>query len=432
MEENAVKKTLNRRTFIGTGTAGLAGAAITGSGNANARIVGANDRINIGFIGCGDRGHSIMRSMSKYMDTENFTFTALCDVWKLNLNKSAAFINEATGKKPRTFSRYNDLIELKDIDAVMIATSDHAHSTILITASDAGKDVFCEKPMAMNMEEARGAVDAVRRNKTVCQISTQRRSEGSFIAAARYIQEGNLGKISTVDLKWNDNSPRWLKKFDNVWREDVDWEGFLMHTQKYPFHPRRFRCWHLYRAYTTGPIGVLGAHLIDLVTWFMKAPYPKSAVAFGDRLVWKDREHFDTFIATYKYEDFLVSLEHRFGNSTRRSEAVFYGTQGILTSEIISNEGRVDPNRIEPTGEMYKTSPLALVEESGKPREITLEPDPSGMDHNLNWIRAMRDRKDPNTTVEDGYSHSVAAMMGLWAAEREKCLVYDPDKRDIF
>lgn len=431
MNRNSENRRLKRRRFIGIGAGSLAGAALVVPAVSQARTLGANDRINIGVIGCGGRSGGLMKVMAGFMKEENFTFTALCDVWKPNLENRAQWVKEITGKQPKTCSRYQDLLAMNDVDAVMITTPDHGHSPILIAASDAGKDVFCEKPMVMNMKEARGAVDAVRRNKTICQIGTQRRSDGRFITAARYIQEGNLGKISTIDLKWNDNGPRWDRNYADVRRDDVDWDGYLMHTEKYPFHPRRYRCWHLYRDYSIGIIGLLGAHLTDLVSWYMKAPCPESAVAFGDRLVWKNREHYDTIIATYKYPDFIVTCEHRLGNNSMRSEAVFYGTQGIVTSQMISAEGRVDPKRLEPTGQIYSTSPLARQTEDGKPAEIPLEPDPAGMDHNRNWIRAMRNRKDPSATVEDGYSHSLIAMMGHLAADSGKCLKYDPQRREI-
>lgn len=425
------RKKVNRRTFLASGTGGVAAAALAMPSRSYARVIGANDRINIGVIGCGNRSGDLMNAMTGFMKEENFTFTALCDVWKPALERRSDWVKEKTGKAPITFSRYQKLLELDEVDAVMITTPDHGHSPILIAASNAGKDVFCEKPMAMNMKEARGAVDAVRSNKTICQIGTQRRSHGRFITAARYIQQGNLGKVISVDLKWNDNGPRWDRNFDDVRREDVDWEGYLMHTTKYPFHPRRYRCWHLYRDYSIGTIGLLGAHLTDLVTWFLKAPHPESAVAFGDRLVWKNREHYDTIIATYKYPGFIVTCEHRLGNNSMRSESMFFGTQGILTSEMISSEGSVDPKRLEPTGQIYSTSPLSQKSEDGKPKEIQIETDPSGMDHNLNWIHAMRDRKDPNATVEDGYSHSLIAMMGHFAADYGKRMVYDSENREI-
>ncbi|MCE5248649.1 Gfo/Idh/MocA family oxidoreductase [bacterium] len=423
---------MRRRLFLGTGAGGLAGAVLSRPFSASARVIGANDRINIGVIGCGGRSGDLMRTMAGFMKQENFTFTALCDVWKPGLEKRAAWVREVTGSSPKTFSRYNDLLALKDVDAVMITTPDHGHSPVLIAASNAGKDVFCEKPMAMTMEEARGAVDTVRRNKTICQIGTQHRSEGKYITAAKYIQEGKIGKVITVDLKYNDNGPRWERNFSDVKEEDVDWEGYLMHTKKYPFHPRRYRCWHLYRDYSIGLIGLLGAHCTDLVTWFMKAPYPESAVAFGDRLVWKDREHYDTIIALYKYKDFIVTCEHRLGNKSMRSQALFYGTQGMITPEFISSEGHVDPKRLEPAaGAIYTTSPLIQSETDNKPVETPLEPDPTEVDHNLNWIRAMRDRKDPNATVEDGFSHSVIAIMGHMAADKRKAVAYDPSKREI-
>ncbi len=432
MNRNSEKKSLNRRNFLAAGAGGIAGAALAVPSNARARVFGANDRINIGVIGCGGRAGGLMESMAGFIEEENFTFTALCDVWKVNLEKKALWVKKLTGKKPKTFSRYQDLLALKEVDAVMICTPDHGHSPILIAACDVGKDVFCEKPMSMNIEEAREAVDAVRRNGSIVQIGTQRRSQGNFMAAAGFIQSGKLGKVSVIDLKWNDAGPRWRRSYTDVRPEEVDWEGYLMHLPPRQFDPRRYRCWHLYRDYSIGLVGLLGAHLTDLVHWYMDDPYPASVTAQGGTLVWKNREHYDTIICTYKYpKDFIVTYESRLCNSSMRSESVFYGTQGILAGNTISSEGRVPPDRAEPTGKQYPTSPLSAQDGDGKPSEITLEPAPGQIDHMRNWVQCVRERKTPNATVEHGYSHSIAAIMGHLAADTGKHLVYDPVKREI-
>ncbi len=416
----------SRRSFIAGTAAAAASTALSAS--SYARVIGANDRIGIGVIGCGNRGVDLMNQMLPFKDSENFTINALCDVWKKNRNKSGIWIKNNFGRRPKMKARYQELLELPEVDAVLIASPDHTHVRIMTAASDLGKDVFCEKPMAMNMEDARAAVETVRKNKTICQIGTQRRSDGRYISAAKYIQGGNLGTVVSADLKWNDSSPRWVRDFNDVKPDDLDWEAFLQDAPKRPFDPRRYKCWHLYRDYSLGPLAVLGAHLTDLVTWYLGMGCPENAVAFGDRIVWKEREQYDTIIATFKYPGFIATCEHRLGNSSMRSEAAFYGTQGTLTAQEISNEGMVDPKLLAPKGDIFASSPLASAKTE---KRIPIEADPEGRHHIVDWIHAMRDRRDPSATVEDGYVHSVISMMGQWAAERKKCLAYDADKRDI-
>lgn len=427
MYSDSKRSKIGRRSFLSGAAA--AGTTSVLSASSYARVIGANDRISIGVIGCGGRGNDLMKQMLPFKDAENFTINAVCDVWKTNRNKGGIWVKNNFGRRPKMYSRYSDMIENNDVDAVMITSPDHTHCPILIEASDMGKDVLVEKPLAMHMDEARAAVDTVRKNKTICQVGTQRRSDGRYMSAAKYIQGGNLGKVISADLKWNDNSPRWNKDFSDVKAEDLDWEGFLINAEKRPFDPRRYRSWHLYRDYSLGPIAVLGAHLTDLISWYLETGCPEKAVAFGDRIVWKDREQYDTIIATFKYPNFIATCEHRLGNGSMRSEAVFYGTQGTLTATEISTEGRVDPKRIAATGDIFVNSPLAATEDGEK--KVTIESDPKNIHHCVDWIRAMRERRDPNATVEDGYIHSVVSMMGQWAAEKGKCLAYDETIKDI-
>ncbi|HUU28904.1 MAG TPA: Gfo/Idh/MocA family oxidoreductase [archaeon] len=434
MSRESTGKQPNRRKFL-TVTAGhLAGAVLAMPSSGAARVPGANDRLSIGVIGCGNRSTSLIEDMAKFMKEENFEFTALCDVWTVNLNKMTQKIKELTGRTPRTFSRYQDLLALKDIDAVMVTTPDLAHTPILIAACDAGKDAFCEKPMSMNMAEAREAVDAVRRSGRIVQVGTQRRSDGIYMAAAEFIRSGALGEITVIDLKWNDAGPRWERNYDDVKESDVNWEGYLMHLPRRPFDPRRFRCWHLYRDYTIGVVGLLGAHHTDQVHWSMDDPYPESVTATGGTLVWKNREHYDTMLCSFKYrKGFLVSYETRLGNAAMRAETVYYGTNGTFdtSSWTWTGEGRVLPERLEPGNRQYPTSAFAMQEGAAKQEEVKIEPDPRGMDHMRNWVQCIRDRKEPNATVENGFSHSLAAIMAHRAADTGKRMVYDPVSRDI-
>jgi predicted dehydrogenase len=424
----------DRRKFLTTAAGGLAGAVLATPASSAARVAGANDRLSIGIIGCGNRAASLVNDMAGFMREENFEFTAVCDVWKVNLNKTARSVQDLSGRAPRTFSRYQDLLALKDVDAVMVTTSDHGHSPILIAACDAGKDAFCEKPMSMNMAEAREAVNAVRRSGRIVQIGTQRRSDGIYMAAAKFVRSGALGQISVVELKWNDAGPRWERAYDNVRQEDVDWQGYLLHLPKRQFDPRRFRLWHLYRDYTIGVVGLLGAHHTDQVHWFMDEPYPESVTATGATLVWKNREHYDTILCSFKYpKGFLVAYETRLGNASMRAEAVFYGTNGTLDTKTwtMTGEGRVLPERLEPGSTQYPTSPFAMNEGKDKQQEVKITPDPQGMDHMRNWIKCIRSRKTPNATVENGFCHSLAAIMAHKAADTGKRIVYNPVKRDI-
>ena len=407
------KKGQNRRDFLGRSAAGMAGLAVSGLGPTS-RVLGANDRISIGLIGCGGRGNDRMRRARAVAKELNLDFTAVCDVWRKNRVQTAARVKEWTGKDPFSCSRHADLLARSDVDAVIIATPDHAHTPILIAAVRAGKDAYCEKPMAVRFEDAVEALKAVRETKRVVQIGTQRRSDGKHIAGAKLIQSGVLGKISEVETCWHDCNPRWARAYGDVKEEDVDWEQYLMYLPKRSFDPRRHRCWHLYKDYTVGTPGLLGSHTIDVGTWFMEDPLPETAVAHGGIYVWKDgREHADTIECLFGYpKGFMLTYSTRLGNNKMGAEAIFYGTKGTFDTKS------------------WTVSPVGGRANERVKEEIKVKPE-RGIDHVRNWIECLRSRKDPNAPIEAGYAHSVASIMAFRAWESGRRQLYVPATQEI-
>jgi len=148
-----------------------------------ARIPGANDRISLGHIGVGNRGRELGSVVASLKDQHNVEMTAVCDLWSVNRDRAAKAATSAYGRAPRLFQYFEDLLELKDVDAVIISTADFQHATHLTMAAEADKDAYCEKPMANVLEEAKAARDAVRSRNLVVQVGTQHRSEPYQTAA---------------------------------------------------------------------------------------------------------------------------------------------------------------------------------------------------------------------------------------------------------
>ncbi len=188
----------SRRDFIVS--AARAGAGVFAALNPvmASRVLGANDRIHVGIIGCGGRGSALRRIVEGLAEQCNVAVIALCDVWKPALEMNSAATEEAFGRAPETFTRYGNLLALKEVDAVMIATPDFAHAPILRDAAEAGKHAYCEKPMASRIEDANAALEAVESNGIVCQVGTQRRSCPRHQKAAEIVQSAILGVISEV------------------------------------------------------------------------------------------------------------------------------------------------------------------------------------------------------------------------------------------
>lgn len=401
---------LTRRKFLAR--SGAATGALTTLRLSSSRALGANDRISIGVIGCGGRGSSLMGDARKQEDL-NVEITAICDVWRPGRERTVARVKEWYGREPRAFSRYEELLALDDVDAVIIATPDFAHSPILTAAARAGKDAYCEKPMATKLEDAKAAVDAVTENERVVQIGTQRRSDGRHKGAAELIQSGVLGTISEVEAAFHDANPRWARGYGDVREEDVDWEGYLVGLPKRPFDPARFRRWHLYKDYTVGTPGLLGSHMMDVAIWFMDDLLPLTGTANGGIFVWDDgREHADTLRCLLTYpKGWLLNYCTRLGNTTRPADLVFYGLKGTFDTSSWTAKG--DGGGREKLAEPVKAQ--------AKP----------GENHMRNWLECIRSREKPNAPIEAGYAHSVASIMCFQAFETGRTQAYDAEKREI-
>jgi predicted dehydrogenase len=397
---------IGRREFIAKSAMGLAAMSL------GSRVLGANDRISIGVIGAGGQGQGDMRAAMSFSKDLNVEVTAICDVWRLNRESAVAAVEKQYGRKPREFVDHQDLLALDDVDAVIIATPDFHHCRILNDAMHAGKDVFVEKPMAMFFDQAKESLAIQKQTKAVVQVGTQRRSDGRHAAGAQFIRSGALGTISRVEAAWNDCGPRWKKDISNVKPEDIDWNRYLIGAKKRPFDPSRFREWQLYRDYSSGTVGLLGAHMIDVVHWFMDDPLPTSAVAHGGRYVWKEREHEDTLYALFDYpKGFMMRYLTGLGNATG-SGCYFYGTNGMFdtTSWKATGVGGAGEKQIK------------------EERIITSS---AGTNHVRNFLECVRSRQTPNASIADGYAHSICAIMAEMSLKTGKKIIYDHEKQEL-
>lgn len=297
------RQALSRRAFLGCTTAGLALAA---AGRA------PNDRLAVGIVGPGGRGRSLLKTFFDVQGECKADLVAICDLWGRNRERAADWVKQASGKEPRQYHRLADMLALPNLDAVIIATADHAHALQLIECVKAGKHVYCEKPFANVLDEANAAIDACRQAGHVVTIGTQRRSDPRYRAAAELVRSGVLGPIHGVEMTLNAYSPyRWRRDADvKALKEgDTDWKAFLMNKPHRPFDPRQYVEFRLFRDFSSGIIDQWMTHLIDTAHLLTGATLPLSAVAHGGTYVWKDyRENGDTVKVLLEYpQGFLVS-----------------------------------------------------------------------------------------------------------------------------
>jgi len=399
------------------------------------RILGANDRISLGHIGVGRRGTGLA-GIAAQLKAKNVEMTAVCDLWKVNREAAAARAQTAYGRAPRAFQYMEDLLALKDVDAVLISTADFQHATHLKTVVEAGKDAYCEKPMANDLAEAKAARDAVLRSDRIVQVGTQHRSEPYQIAARDFIRSGALGDVSKVEIVWNYHGPRWRGREEvaQLREQDTDWRRWLLGKPYRPFDPRMYFEFRLYKDFSSGIADQWMSHGIDLIHYFLDDEFPRSVMASGGVFAWKDgRENPDTFQALLEYpKGFLVSYATSFGNDAdsfsrimgKAATLVNIGGEGSPRWKWVEEKGthETDPN--VKRAEKYVTLP-------GDDRVPPTSISDDDLSHMTNWFECLRSRKQPNATVRNGFAHSVACIMAARAYREGRKLYWDARTESI-
>jgi predicted dehydrogenase len=395
----------SRRAFLEE-TSALAALGI-GSGLALASTR-PSDRIGIGMIGVGGRGTDHLHELIRLASSHNVAITAVCDVWRKARETATETLKRSGAHPAKQFSRFGDLLEQPDVDAVVIATPDFSHGTILAAALKAKKDVFVEKPMTIDLTSAQRALELARSGERIVQVGTQRRSDGRFRAAAKLASSGVLGKVNRVSASVAFNESRWRRATSDCSAADVDWDAYLLSLPRRPFDPRLLRRWQLYRETSNGLPGLWMTHFADAVHLVTGASVPDRAVALGGIYVWKDgREHTDTFQAVLEYpEGFLFDWGMGLGNTAGGHFRV-HGTKGTLD---------LDRWTIQPEGR------------GEKPRPVVAERSSSHME---NWLDCLRTRQRPNADIEYGYQHVVATVMAAQALETGRRQAFHAEKRAI-
>lgn len=418
---------MSRRQFV----AGVASTgAMVATGNVLAKPRGANERVRVGFVGPGGRGRGLLGEFLKEAKSLNMEMVAICDLWHRVRETAAGMVKGASGKQPKLCRNTDELYEMKDLDAVIIATPDFAHALHCAEAVKNGLDVYVEKPLADVLEDAKICRQAVKQSGKIVQVGTQRRSEGKYHGAAEFIKSGKFGKVVKVEMHWNVNqSKRWRRQGEcNLLAGDAAsgkfnvadaWKRYRMNRPDDEFHPRKYLEFRLFWPYSCGLPDQWMSHQIDTVGWLTGDPYPISAVASGGIYQWKDgRRNPDTFTALLEYPSgFQVSWHGRQTNGAGGTREIYLSNWGTLDlgSGKITGDGGGDDNK----------SP------GSKKLEQMAIPEKPSVGHMRNWMDCVRSRRQPNADIEAGYSHAVAVAMAVQALHTGKRITFDPKTHEI-
>ena len=443
-------KKITRRSFIGTSTTGVLGFSAGLSAKSYGRIIGSNDRINIAFLGTGGRSYGHRRMVQGSCQDKNLDVVAVCDIWKQNREKAAADCFDKFNTKVKQFKYSEKLLNDKDVDAVMIATGDHQHAKILDEVVEAGKDCYCEKPMAQNIEEAKLARDTVLNSKQIVQMGSQWVSEPIHRKVREIVRSGRLGQITKIDQCWNDNNHRWHEPNDpdvaSIREEDTDWNRWLLGTPYEPFDPRKYFEFRIFEKYSGGITSQWMSHGIGLVHFYTDTAIPDSMVANGGIFGWPDiRENPDTFqaLATYEKERFLYSYASSYANKFG-DHTTIHGKDGTLFSHGGEGSPRwfFIPEHLDlPAGfDFYEglkqavdrgeAEMITVPEFEGKVPPTRLSDD--SKPHLDNWIDCIRDRNpETNGHIMSGFWHSIGIVMATQSYREGKKLYWDRTLEEI-
>ncbi len=431
---------VNRREFLQATVAAAVAARSSSLGAAQ----GANDRIRVGIIGCGNRGNQVATDWMKHKDT---IFTAACDVARDRLEKTAASLGQTQGNKLDEYEDYRKILERKDIDAVLIATPDHWHSPMTIDAIAAGKDIYVEKPVSNEIEPAVRMRDAARKSNRIIQVGLQQRSWHHFQEAAKLFQENYIGtSINHCQMcppggggfgGGRGQQPQTPQPPP----EGFNWEMFQGPAKRKPFNPAR-RNWRGWYDYGGGNLTDWGVHLTDIMSWFMrldgKPPLLTSVSAQYVRIPRDPERVPDTYAVTWQYENFVATLSNAMVPSLENQQELygnyFFGDRGVLIVNRIGYEVR--PYR--PTGGGRGRGQAPNAPPPPPPIEAKKFRDPSGMSevaessfgsathrHVRNFLDSVRSRQKPVCDLETGFNSSLPCLLAIVSVKQGQTVKWD-------
>ncbi len=368
----------NRRRFIvGSGLTALA----------STKAFGASDAIRVGVIGAGGRMKGLLDSADMLRSYEiaaaSDVYAPHCDAVKARSNGVATIHKD-----------YREVLEKKDIDAVIIGTPDHWHVRIATDAIAAGKDVYLEKPVTHTLEEGAPLIQAVRSSKQILQCGMQQRSWSHFRNAVDLIQGGSLGRVTQIRTYWWQNyGANWVPKPIDV--SLLDWKSWLGSAPDQPFSLEKYNRWRWYWNFGGGAMTDLFTHWIDVVHWAMKSDQPLKAQMLGDKYIFEQWDCPDTIQAGFRYPGFDVVYEGMMSSSIDDGGLEFRGTEATLK---LTRSGL----NLYREGVKNDQNPV-LSEHSFRDGTIS---------HMENFFECVKSRREPNAPVETGVAAARAGHIG--------------------
>jgi predicted dehydrogenase len=449
----------SRRSFLSKMTKGVVGAALLPSivsakdrkRNLEELVrseqkYSANDQIQIALIGAGGMGTA---DTNTAITVPGIKLVAVCDLYDGRL----ASAKKKWGNDLSVTREFKEIINRKDIDAVIIATPDHWHKDISIAAMNSGKHVYCEKPMVHDITEGPAVIAAQNKNKVIMQVGSQGMSSLGNEKGRQLLKDGAIGQLNYAEAFYARMSPTGAWQYPippDASPANVGWDRFVENTTKRPFDATRFFRWRNYRDYGTGVSGDLFVHLFSSLHFVTGSLGPDKIMATGGLRYWKDgREVPDVMLGMFDYPEtkvhpaFNLSLRVNFIDGTGGTNYLrMVGSEGSMTVEwdkvtVFRNSENVDPNdplaqsKITGAGKEYVYDRKSMMPPAKM--EYTAEPGYKGahFDHFYNWASAIRNKGKVTEDALFGYRAAAPALLCNDSYFNNKIMRWDPENLKV-
>jgi predicted dehydrogenase len=409
---------VNRRDFLKT--------AALAAGPAVIAARGANEKINIGWIGVGTRGYAGLDWLHTAAPGD-VQITAICDTYEGYIARAKDRMKTIWGNVPATYKDYNDLLADKSVDAVYIMTPEHLHHEMTIAALKANKHVYVEKPLAHTIEEGNDIVNAWKTSGKIVQVGTQNRSSTLYKKAKELVRQGMIGEVHFVRAFWYrnslDNDPAWRYVIPpEATLRNTDWNRFLGPAPKRAWSPERYFQWRLYWDYSGGISTDLLVHQTDIVNYMLDKTVPRTCVASGGIYRWHDdRDVPDTFSAIYEYPgDLQINYSCYFGNDHYGFGEQLCGNEGTL--EVMNRQD------LYFTPELFKGKAPAQVA-ARKPIHLNGKIDfgesDGAINHFRNFVQSVKGAEKVIAPPTIGQQAAISGHMATLSFKNQKKIVWD-------
>lgn len=383
---------------------------------------GPNDRIHVGIIGCGGMGRA---NLGACADQPDVVVTAACDVWASRREAVAAQFKDTC----KTYGDYREMLEQKDLDAVIVATPPHWHTLQAIAVCEAGKDLYLQKPMTLHLAESLAVRNAVKKHGTISQIGTQIHATENYRRVVEYIRSGNLGPIGVVrTFNVMNQHPGGVGASDVTKpAEGLDWEMWLGPAPARPFNPILVTDAYNHGSwmdYSGGWTPGMAPHIIDLPIWALDLGYPIMTSSSGGRFILKDDgDAYDNHEVLWQYPNltmtWMSSLTNSYGFDlhgepvpSRRLGIYFHGANGTM----YANYGQ-----------------FTIVPEGDKMKDLAAPPKsiPSSPGHEREWLDCIKSRQQPSCSVYYHTRIDVPIVLSLLSLKLGRSIRFDPATEKI-